>query len=455
MKIDKLSLGKSWIVLSCISLLLSGLLALVITFAKMPILKQYIQNIEIIRWSLVVHVNLAMLVWFTSFPLGLVHLSNANNKESVSVISIVGFVLSVLGILLMVTAFPGPLIEIIMSNYIPMVTHPRFYLGVGLYVTGVLLNYLSPQILLPQKSENETIGGIEQSRFGLWVGVIFFIFAIIAFLFSFYELSSMDIGARAYFENLMWGSGHLLQHSSMVFLVVCWVLLLTSMFNRCIFSRSDLFKVFGWLGLPILFVPILLWYSVFSLQFRTGFTSLMQFGIAPPVLFFIGLTIFKVKKEKLKLSFDYKSVALLMSVILIIMGFVFGASIRGSDMRVPGHYHAAIGSITIGFMALSYFILAFGGASKRWITRSMWAYGIGQIMFSSGMFTAGFFGMGRKTYGAEHSLENTGQIIGFVTMGTGGLVAFAGGLFFAFAISPHLMPYFSLNSFQNLRKNLN
>src|SRR5690606_21140057 len=204
MIVSRLSFGKSWIALSCLSLLLSGVLALVITFAKMPIVKDYIHNIELIRWSLVIHVNLATLVWFTSFPLGLVHLSLVKNKnDMVPIVSVVGFIISVIGVLLMVTAFHGPFVEIVMSNYIPVVTHPRFYLGTLLYALGVLLNYVSPQILVPRKNSTPLISGIDESRFGLWIGSAFFIFSVIVFGFSFHELSGMGLGPGAYFENLM------------------------------------------------------------------------------------------------------------------------------------------------------------------------------------------------------------------------------------------------------------
>lgn len=441
MKINRVVFAKLWIALACSALLLSGILALVITFAKAPMIKDLVQDINLIRWCLVIHVNLATLMWFTALPLGLVHLAVSNDDDlDVSHHQKFGFIFSVLGIFLMVTAFPTTQVQVLMSNYIPVVTHIKFYWGLGLYVMGIFINYISVHMLLPKNGSNKKLpSGLLESRFGLWLGTIYFLFAVIAFGFSLHELLGLKIPYDiSFFESLMWASGHMLQHSSITFLLVAWVLLISSYVGYSLFTRNELFKIFCWMGLPILIVPAILSYSVVSHQFRIGFTLLMQFGMAPPVLYFIFLMIKKLKSQKIVLTLDYKIIALLMSITLMILGFIFGAMIRGPDMRVPGHYHAAIGAITIGFMALGYHMLSEKFKSDIWITRSMWTYGIGQILFSSGMFIAGSFGMGRKTYGSELVLKNAGQYLGFGTMAIGGLIAFAGGLLFAIAIFPRL-----------------
>jgi heme/copper-type cytochrome/quinol oxidase subunit 1 len=89
-------------------------------------------------------------------------------------------------------------------------------------------------------------------------------------------------------------------------------------------------------------------------------------------------------------------------------------------------------------MATAFYILSNGGSNTKWILRSIWTYGVGQSLFATGMFVAGTFGMSRKTYGAQHQFENLGQTVGFLIMAVGGLIALAGGLFFAFAIYPYL-----------------
>ena len=44
--------------------------------------------------------------------------------------------------------------------------------------------------------------------------------------------------------------------------------------------------------------------------------------------------------------------------LLSVAGFVLGASIRGSSTLIPAHYHASIGAVTIGYMAITYRLLA-------------------------------------------------------------------------------------------------
>ncbi len=233
----------------------------------------------------------------------------------------------------------------------------------------------------------------------------------------------------------MWGGGHLIQHAAAVFIVCCWVLLLSRQRGRSVFDRRDLFLVFSGMGLPIFFVPLLLFFDVTSNEYRRGFTLLMQWGIAPPVILFL---VFVLKRLSLRLSDlkSYEFVAFALSALLIITGFTFGAFIRGPDLRVPGHYHASIGAVTLAFMATSYMVLA--PSVSKWMLRSMWFYGIGQFIFSGGMFLAGVFGTPRKTYGSEHVFTHWGQGLGIGVMAIGGIGALLGGIFFTVAILPHL-----------------
>jgi hypothetical protein len=64
-----------WIILASVSLLVSGLLSIIVTSAKASGIKELITNVEIIRWFLVIHVNLSSLVWFTALPVGLIHMT--------------------------------------------------------------------------------------------------------------------------------------------------------------------------------------------------------------------------------------------------------------------------------------------------------------------------------------------------------------------------------------------
>jgi hypothetical protein len=420
----------------------SGLLALIITGAKMPGIKEQIGNIELIRWFLVVHVNLATLVWFTALPVGLVYLSTFRPEEKVPPIRIAGLLAAIAGVGLIVTAFPGPDVTAILANYVPVVTHPRMYFGIGLYLLGIACAYCSRRTLLPVADDSSPgVPGLLQARFGLWIGTVFAILAVATFAVSVMQMSRSQLfSTTGFFEVVMWGGGHLLQHSSIAFLAVCWIVLHSLSHGRALFSRAELFPVFAVLGVPALLALGLLKLPVTGNEYREGFTQLMRYGMAPPMIFLAGWMYVRGRNYGIPgRPRGFHRAALGFSVLLLILGTGFGIFIRGHDMRIPGHYHATIGAITIAFMAIAYHLLAAGErVVSRWMPKSVWTYGIGQTMFASGMFIAGSFGMGRKTYGAEHFLSNWGQYAGFGMMAAGGLIAFAGGLFFSLAIAPKL-----------------
>jgi len=437
----KQQLARLWIALACVSLLLSGALAMVITSAKMPWVKAHLPDLEVVRWCLVTHVNLATLVWFTAVPVGLLYFAAAGSGSRATRVQLWGFTASCLGILLMILAFPTPAAEPVLANYIPVVLHPQHLLGLALYLVGVAANFLSPSLFWPKSSAPvKELPGLAESRFGLWIGATFYLLALVAIVGALAAMRGLfgELPARTFTEIVMWGGGHLLQHSSATFLMICWILLLSGIFQQALFSRRELFPVFAWLGLPILFVPILLWLDPASDAYREGFTQLMRWGIFPPVLFLCYRLFrkFLSQKGQKRLRSDYRLAATALSLALLLMGFVYGALIRGPDLRVPGHYHSTIGAVTVAFMALSYRILS--TSESPWIRRAIWTYGLGQMMFATGMFIAGTFGLGRKTYGSEHVFTHPGQYIGMGTMAIGGLIAFAGGFLFAFAVIPCL-----------------
>lgn len=431
------SFARAWMALASASLLLSGFLALIVTGAKMPVFKEIIPNLDLIRWCLVVHVNLATLVWFTALPVGLVHLaiSDDDRQFNPGVAERAGLFFAAIGVLLMLSVPPSIDIEIVLANYIPVLDHPRYYAALALYFAGVALNFISPHLL--RASNGRTYPGLNEVRFGLGLGGIFFFLAVAGLISSYWHLSAIQlITTKTYFEVGMWGGGHLLQHASAVFLICGWVVLLSHEAGRPLLTRARLFPYFAVLAIPALVAPILFAYSVTSNEYREGFTMLMRWGIAPVSLCVLYALIraFRLSREQLT---RYRVIAFALSAVLLLLGFLFGALIRGADMRVPGHYHAAIGAVTLTFMAVALHVLA-GKEVNRWMSRMAWTYGCGQILFAGGMFVAGSFGVGRKTYGSEHMLTNWGQYAGFGMIVVGGLVAFAGGVFFALAIGPYL-----------------
>ncbi|MCH2535544.1 MAG: hypothetical protein MK008_13965 [Bdellovibrionales bacterium] len=205
--LDKLSekdLGKIWIIFALLCLFLSGAIALVITFAKLPLLSDSFKDIDLIRWILVIHVNLATLMWFTAFPLGLIYFKTVINKK-INLYQYISLIISVIGVLLVITTLPTSDLNIYMSNYIPVLSSNQFLAGLVFYLLGTGMSYILSPVF-----KNRNLGPL--------VGSVYFILALVTLMFAFNDLYFNAENFRLdYYEKLMWGFGHLLQHSSSAF----------------------------------------------------------------------------------------------------------------------------------------------------------------------------------------------------------------------------------------------
>ena len=90
---EKNSLAKAWLFLGIASILLSGLFSLLLVVSRTPFIQSHIPFIDFFHTALVVHVDLSVLIWFTSFASIFWTLSCKN----ISKIDWLGFYLSVLG----------------------------------------------------------------------------------------------------------------------------------------------------------------------------------------------------------------------------------------------------------------------------------------------------------------------------------------------------------------------
>jgi heme/copper-type cytochrome/quinol oxidase subunit 1 len=130
--------------------------------------------------------------------------------------------------------------------------------------------------------------------------------------------------------------------------------------------------------------------------------------------------------------------ALVVSIVLIGAGGLFGFLIRGSDVRIPAHYHGAIVGVTIALMGLVYWLLPRLGAAPPRPRLAVWQsllYGTGQLMHITGLVWSGGYGVQRKVAGGEQVLRSAGEIAGMGLMGAGGMVAVTGGVLFVVAVA--------------------
>jgi cytochrome c oxidase subunit 1 len=129
--------------------------------------------------------------------------------------------------------------------------------------------------------------------------------------------------------------------------------------------------------------------------------------------------------------------ALVCSLALFALGGLIGFLVRGSDVRIPAHYHGSIVGVTLALMGLAYALLprlGFGTPQGRLAVLQPYLYGGGQLGHIVGLVWSGGYGVQRKVAGSEQVLKSAQEVFGMGLMGLGGLVAVAGGVLFLIVV---------------------
>ncbi len=420
-----LGVTRSWLLIALFSLIFSGLLSLLVGASRMPWLVQFVTDTQFARRGLIVHVDLGVLVWFGAMFVVLFRREVVVSRTAGLIWGLQKFskwaawisIGSIMSGMVMLKSTP------LLVNYIPIIDHWFFIAALGLFYASMLVHFADSRIVFSSLRQGRLPSWGELGGLFIWLTGIS---AVCGFCFLPRELEP-----KIYYEALMWGPGHALQFANVCFLML-WIE--SQLFVKAAVSNSTVSaRISGCSKVLILFSAIgfasLCGLSPEKGQFIVWHTWLMQWGIFPAVLLSFGSILFNLFKIKRRASLELNELTFRWSVSLLLVGFLFGSLIRGSDLRIPGHYHASIGAVTIALMAEALSLL--GGAKAKSSRVVVWLYGVGQLIFSAGLFIGGTYGMGRKTYGMEQHISNHGQTVGFAVMAIGGVFAFSAGALFA------------------------
>ncbi|MCC6621610.1 MAG: hypothetical protein IT385_10175 [Deltaproteobacteria bacterium] len=429
--------ARRWLALAIGSLIVAGGLALFLVIGRVPPLDRLFDDPLAFKRGLVVHVVLALVVWFFAFIGGLWRLLPAADGARWS--ARVGHAVSALGVVALVCAAAWPGSEPVLSNYVPMIDNPLFVGGVIAFGAGLVVSLLDAR--LAPSGELDRPGAPPlvppAARPALRAAALAILVAALTFAASAWTTPDY-LAAEPWFEQVVWGGGHVLQFASSAAMCAVWLMLLTSALGRSPLSRPVTGIVFGLFVLPLMVAPLMA--DTQAPGSRTFFTRLMELAIFPAVSLVLVACVVAVvraaRRDGRRVLHDRRVLGFGASAALTLLGFGLGASIDGSNTMVPAHYHASIGAVTAAFMTVAYDLFAplgLGppGPRTAWLAR--WqplAFGFGQTVFAAGFAIAGAHGLARKTYGAEQSATDAGHTVGLVVMGVGGLVAVAAGLAF-------------------------
>lgn len=418
----------AWLTLGLVSLVAAGVFSVLLVLARTPVVQELIPFIDFFRIALVIHVTLSVLVWLLAISAASWSLNSASDKPLWDRLS---FVLAASGTaIIIVCPFVGAG-DPLMNNYVPILQHPLFFSGLGLFATGVISHM--GRSLLTRTRLAAKLSGTAALQAGITLSTILTGVAFIAVFASWRSLpEGMD--GQIYFEFVFWAGGHVIQFSYTLLMMVAWVVLAYA--SGCRFELTPrltlVFLIF--LALPVITVPFLIMaHDVTSAGHRIAFTELMKYGGLSCLPLGLAVAASLWRAEKPEGEGRYLRAALASSMWLFAVGGILGFMIAGLDIVIPAHYHGATVGVTIAFMGLTYYLLprlGFGPLPERMAVWQPWLYGGGQLLHIFGLAWSGGYGVQRKTAGVAQGLDGIGQIAGMGLMGLGGLISVIGGLLF-------------------------
>jgi cytochrome c oxidase subunit I len=439
-----LSLTQRALGLAIGSLLLAGCFSLLLIVGRTPVVSEWVSDPQFFKRCLVLHVDLALIVWFFSFAAALYSLLPGDRASNAAYRA--GFATAVLGVLTMIAGTMVPRTAPVLANYVPVIDNPIYITGLALFFAGLLLCFVNERLFVQSREVSEHAPASVWIPFrvtpdvavALKTTALAYLVAMTTFLISFVS-TPRSLETKAYYELVFWGGGHVLQVANVAAMLAVWLLLLSSLLKSAVLSPKTARVLFGLLLLPHLASPLLTINGTIAPLYRLGFTRLMQFGIAPVVVIILAICLRRLWKAWRIGAIDLRGprfIGFAASAALTITGFLMGSAIRNSNTMIPAHYHASIGAVTVAFMAIAYVLLeplGFRPASvrlQRLIPWQLSLFGFGQVIFAIGFGFGGMHGLGRKAYGAEQHIRSLGELLGIGVMAVGGLIAVAGGLMF-------------------------
>jgi cytochrome c oxidase subunit 1 len=422
----------AWLMLGLTSLVGAGVFSILLVLARTPVIQEMTPLIDFFRVALVVHVNLSVLIWLLSMAAVMWSLSSTADRPAWDRFS---FLLAATGTaVVIISPFLGAA-DPLMNNYVPLLRHPLFHTGLGLFTAGIASHLL--RSALSRSSLAAGLDGNAALQFGITLAAVTTAAAIASLIASWAGIPR-DMSGEVYYEFLFWGSGHVVQYTHTILMMVSWVLLADSSGCRFELTPRLTLTFFMILALPVITVPFLyIAHDIVSPGHRLAFTELMKYGglSCLPLGLAVLVSLLRTGRSASQAGPEahYLRSALVSSIALFAVGGVMGFMISGLDIVIPAHYHGSTVGVTIAFMGLCYYLLprlGFGVLPPRLTWWQPYLYGGGQLMHIIGLAWTGGYGVQRKTAGLAQGVDRLGEVAGMGLMGLGGLISVVGGFLF-------------------------
>lgn len=414
---DQHKLVFSWLLLGLGALLASGLFSILLVLSRTPGIQEIIPILDFFHTALVAHVDLSVLIWFMALSCVFWSLSSPTPKP----LDRPGFYLAVLGtVCIALSPFMGETKPLI-NNYVPVLQQTPFLVGLGLFGLGVICRLIT-----------RFQQGLPNDWFDLatLIAAIITSLSVITLGINFFQIET-DTTGTLFYEQLFWGSGHILQFSHTVLMLTAWLFLLQQVKASISINSKIVSALLILSALPALYSVLILPAPI--AEQTSPFTQLMIFGglfTVPAMLYCLWLTLTTRSDPTRQAGLRP---ALFASMLLFITGGVLAFMIEGVNVVIPAHYHGSIVGVSLAFMGLAYALLPRLGYPLQLIKTANWQpriYAGGQMLHILGLAWSGGYGVQRKTAGAAQGLDQWEKVIGMGMMGMGGLIAIIGGTLF-------------------------
>ncbi len=440
---------KGWLWIGVLALAIAGVYSIIVGAARTPKVTSMFPVQDIFHVSLVLHVDMSVLIWFLAFASLAWRLLPLYYEEhpykSFPRLDKFAIWLCATG---MITMAAAPFIsegQPYLNNYIPVLTNPPFFWGLGAVLVAITL--MAAQALLRFKLcdifrivPEEEATQPRAILFGLYSAAFITIVAMLCFLATALSFN-VTIEGEQYFEIVFWAGGHVIQFTHTQLLMVAWMWLLGSLGLGRNISPVTLFVMFGLGVVGVLATPLGYLYEVHSQEHRDFFTTQMIWGsglAAGWLGLHVIMSLLRDQKDATLIR-DNKAAltALAMSLLLYYVGGAFGVTIQEETVRTPAHYHGSIVGVTLAFMGVIYMILPkVGYAEVGYWKMAIWQpiiYGFGQLIHISGLAWSGGYGVLRKTPGELEGIFSKAKLAMGI-MGTGAGLSVIGGILFVIII---------------------
>ncbi|MBI2276396.1 MAG: hypothetical protein HYU74_03475 [Dechloromonas sp.] len=425
------ALAVPWWLLALLALGASTLCAVVLVVARTPFLGF---GAGFFRTALVLHVDLAVVVWFLAVAAGLWLLAIPVSCCVLARLARAGVWLAGAGVLAMLLSpFAAGAVPVL-ANYVPVLDSPSFYLGLAAFLAGVGMAGMAALASLAGNGFAAT----DESDRGFWrwavaAAILAFWGAIVVFL-----LALRGAGDEVSLDGRLWGGGHVLQIVHTLMLMAAWLYLGREALGQVALRRGWIVALIGCELLAVLAdLAIALAFPVDSLVYRRGFTEVMRWATWPAPVGLAGCLLVGYRRLARASRLKLLDCCLIGSIALFVLGCLVGAGIRGETTAVPAHYHGTVGAVTLAYMVWARSGLERLGMSlhQSWLWRSQpMIYGAGISLMVLGLAWAGRLGVPRKAPHVDTAVIDGAHHVAMGLAGIGGLLATAGAGIFVLSI---------------------